>query len=275
MKKAFPKLFVIAFLTLVFLLANSFLVTNAIDQHNATDEIVLPNGYVGGGVAQNWRSDDGQWAYTLPFDFTFYGETYRDIKVGSNGMICLDDADDCRSSTYNFESLSSRPMIAPLYLDLRTNVNSNNIYITENSDNVIIRWNATEYPYTDDIDFELVLYDNGSFKFNYGAQAVPLVAHTAKVGFSNGDAVNYFESSYNGNTDFNWVDSLAYGFTPMISSSIPANNGTGVNLDQNLTITFDRPMYRATGTISIKQTSDNSLIESFPATSSSITGWGT
>ncbi|PLX27461.1 hypothetical protein C0583_04080, partial [Candidatus Parcubacteria bacterium] len=274
MKKAFPKLLIIAFLTLAFLFFSQFF-TSAVDENNASAEKVLPNGYIGGGVAQGWHGDDSSWDYTLPFDFVFYGEAYKDIKIGSNGVICL-NGEGCSSWLYTLSNnFTSGPIIAPMWTDLRTDRNSNDIFITENADNVIIRWNAVEYGHTDDMDIELILYDNGSFKFNYGAQATPIVNNLPQVGFSVGDGTNYFESSYHLNTDFDWVDSLVWGFTPIITSTIPSNNGTGANLTQTPSITFDRTIYRATGTISIKQTSDNSLIESFPATSSSITGWGT
>ena len=45
------------------------------------------SGYMGGGVAQNWQSDDGSWELMLPWAFPFHGIDYTSVNVCSNGFL--------------------------------------------------------------------------------------------------------------------------------------------------------------------------------------------
>ncbi len=65
---------------------------------------------------------------------------------------------------------------------------------------------------------------------------------------------------------------------PTISTLSPVDNATGVDMDTNLVITFDRvviPQAGADNNIVIKKTSDNSTIETIDAESAQVTGSGT
>ncbi|MCK4636152.1 MAG: Ig-like domain-containing protein [Candidatus Moranbacteria bacterium] len=270
-KKLFTKLF--TFFILAFFLNNS---VNAADE--TTVEELIPNEFIGGGTAQGWNGDDAEWNYTLPFSFNFYGVDYTDIKIGSNGIICLDNTEDCTwYPDPDFTDTSGGEVIAPLGIDLRTDVNpSNDIYITENADNVVIRWDVTEYGATDQINFEVMLYSNGNIKFNYGDVDSGLLSEGAVVGITEGDGIVYTESVYNGNDDFHNIQTSAWGdFVPNVTTLSPTDNSFNVDLDSNLQITFDREIYKDTGNITIKKISDNSIVETIDINSVNITGWGT
>ncbi len=63
--------------------------------------------------------------------------------------------------------------------------------------------------------------------------------------------------------------------TPTLSSSVPADNATGVLIDANIVLTFSEAMDVESGNIEIYKTSDNSLVETIDVTSSQVTGTGT
>ncbi len=63
--------------------------------------------------------------------------------------------------------------------------------------------------------------------------------------------------------------------TPTLSSSVPADNATGVLIDANIILNFSEPMDVESGNIKIYKTSDNSLVETIDVTSSQVTGTGT
>jgi methionine-rich copper-binding protein CopC len=59
---------------------------------------------------------------------------------------------------------------------------------------------------------------------------------------------------------------------PVMLSTSPADNATGVAIAANLVATFSEPIVKGTGTITIKRTSNNTTVESFNvATSSALT----
>ena len=59
----------------------------AVASLGAFEETGPTSGYLGGGVAQNWRDDDATWPLALPWAFTFYGEDYTSVNVSSNGFL--------------------------------------------------------------------------------------------------------------------------------------------------------------------------------------------
>lgn len=79
------------------------------------------------------------------------------------------------------------------------------------------------------------------------------------------DAANNFYTGIAINTlwNFNTNDIVA----PLLLSTIPADNSSSVNLNQNLSMTFNEPIQFGTGTISLYDISNN-LIESFDVSSS-------
>ena len=62
---------------------------------------------------------------------------------------------------------------------------------------------------------------------------------------------------------------------PTLSSSVPADNATGVAIDANIVLNFSESVDAESGNITIKKTSDNSTIETIDVTSGQVTGSGT
>ena len=82
-----------------------------------------------------------------------------------------------------------------------------------------------------------------------------------------GDDVNEYTLS----SAYNLFDSTA----PTQSSSSPTDNATDVAVDSNIVLNFSESVDVESGKITIKKTSDDSVIETIDVTSSNVTGTGT
>ena len=63
--------------------------------------------------------------------------------------------------------------------------------------------------------------------------------------------------------------------SPTLSSSVPADNATGIALDSTIVLNFSENVDAESGNITIKKTSDNTTVETIDVTSGQVTGSGT
>src|SRR3989338_5281148 len=83
-------------------------------------------------------------------------------------------------------------------------------------------------------------------------------------------------TSYAGITDTtSWSFTTGDTTNPTVSPLSPADNATGVSPTANLVITFDEAVNQKTGNILIKQTSDDSTVETIDVAGALVTGDGT
>jgi len=181
----------------------------------------------GGGMAQGFQSAYDSFAYPLPFDFPYFGEIIpagTPIYISSQGFIDLaGDHQWCCSST--------EKQIAPCMAELRTDGSAQaneDIYITENPDNLVIRW-AAETPYEEvPVNVELVLYRDGRIQFNYGGGNT-FTGYSCywppTIGIFRGDEVYYYLTLYDGQTNLENVDSVL--FSPIIEPAITVTSPIG------------------------------------------------
>jgi len=159
---------------------------------------------IGDVLYRNYRDDWGDW-YALPFEFPYYGSTYLQIWICSNGFIGTTyDETDYSSTESEFKD---RGMIAPFWADLRdTDRNGTNYaifhvpdYSDEYGTGVYIRWRAQFYPAQGLVNVAVVLYSNGLIRFDYGTiYGSSWTDDTPVIGISLGDNIHYTLSSYNG-----------------------------------------------------------------------------
>ncbi len=257
-------------LCLFFLLQNTETFAGPIDR-TATESLIL-NEFQVVGIAQGWHADDAAWSYALPFTFNYYGVNYTNIRVSSNGYICMDDSASCDSTSPDLSSSYAGPIISALGRDLRTD-SINDIYILSDTNHVVIRWLAYEYGYTSQMNFEMVLYSDGSIKFNYGSG--PTLNHSAVVGLSNG-AGTYLASTYNGRTNFNNVQTSYWSSSSLrVDAFDPADDAIEVSENTSLQMIFDTAVIANVGNVTILKYDDDSEIQTIPISSPLITGWGT
>jgi hypothetical protein len=164
-------------------------------------ESLISNDFTGGGTPQGWNADDGSWLYSLPFEFPYFAQPKTSVYVCSNGY--LDFASSSADYWGSLAELIDNERIAPLWDDLVTDGTGQDIFITENSDHVIIRWDAETFWAGDPVNVEVVLYDDGRIKFNYGSGNTWLIP---TIGISKGDGSAYHVSAYHGMDTLTNVD---------------------------------------------------------------------
>jgi hypothetical protein len=209
-------------------------------------ESQLSHQYVGSGTAQGFQEDDDYITYSLPFDFPYFGETIpagTDIYISSNGYVDFSASSnhwDCINTT---SKLAANKRIAPCWADLRTDGTAQpgeDVYITENVDNLVIRWTAETFGDAEPVNVELVLFQDGKIQFNYngGNADISPWGTPPTIGISRGDGLNYYLSVYNGQTTLTNSDSDLFTPIPITLTLTSPNGGENWVLGSTETITW-------------------------------------
>ena len=134
----------------------------------ATDRYVAMRegySYAESGSAQGWQADDDCWILQLPFDFPFYGNTYRTAYVNSNGTITFDSA--FSGHAYNPQTFTNRVLIATLWADLMT-TGAGEIFVAKSEEAVTIRWTGRYYTDGTAVAASVTLSADGTIRLSYG-----------------------------------------------------------------------------------------------------------
>ena len=125
---------------------------------------------------------------TLPFPFQFYGITYSQITVSSNGFLVFGTTEDGAFRNYRLPGpLAPGPMIAPFWDNLATHTGSGIYTFFDRSNHAfIIEWynlrNGSNSSYTE--TFQVILYDPAIHAGSMGDGPIKIQYHT----FNNVDA---------------------------------------------------------------------------------------
>ncbi|MFC2150154.1 C25 family cysteine peptidase [Calditrichota bacterium] len=104
---------------------------------------------------------------SLPFDFTYYGETYSEISIGSNGWFCFGKTDIIAWHNQEIGSALGPPaMVAPFWDDLW----NGDVYTRFDRNNAlfIIEWRDWENAEGGPITFEVILKDPDTYQTKTG-----------------------------------------------------------------------------------------------------------
>ena len=85
-------------------------------------------------------------------------------------------------------------------------------------------------------------------------------------------------NDYAGNMGTNWSFSTTAApdtNVPVVQSLSPADNATGVSLSADLQLVFNEPMKKGSGDIVLRKASDNTIVQTIPVSSGSVTISGT
>ena len=169
-----------------------------------------------GGVAQNWKSDENFWSWTLPFAFSFYGTSYSTAFVSSNGFIQFGNNGLAYDGANSVDKLSVYPRVAPLWDDLTTTGTTDNIYIdTSIVGQATVRWDATNKANSTKVSFSATLFADGRIQFNYGDGNTGL---TPSVGISRGNSRQFeLVSGYDGASSLTNAQSKQFSLIPGIT----------------------------------------------------------
>ncbi|OGU23316.1 MAG: hypothetical protein A2X85_08765 [Geobacteraceae bacterium GWF2_54_21] len=139
--------------------------------------------------------DESTVVYTLPWSFTFYGQTYSQITVDTNGNIWFGYAGPLNS--FDLVSNTNGPVIAAWNSDLSSYF-SGGAFVQHKNDlplgeRVVVEWQAESY--TDEglalpNNFEIVLFQNGDIRADYKSFTA-VNAKDSGSGISSNDNTHY------------------------------------------------------------------------------------
>ncbi len=121
-------------------------------------------------LGENLNLEEGadRWGEGLDFTFPYYGEIYEKIYISADGAISM--GENVRYSFLSYRYGGGVPVIFPLFIDLDTSLETGGIFIREETDRLILTWDHLPSAYFPNtlFTFQVVLYRNGVFEFNYG-----------------------------------------------------------------------------------------------------------
>ena len=151
------------------------------------EESAAANSFAETGTAQGWQGGDACWDLALPFEFPFFGNSYTNAKINSNGAISF-GTDEFKRYYYDESTFMASPIIAVMWRDMETT--SGDVYVDSGSDAVTVRWQGT-YWAGGAVNFSATLAKDGTITLSYGAGN----ADGGGIGISAGDGTNYVLSA--------------------------------------------------------------------------------
>src|SRR5690348_10468336 len=84
--------------------------------------------------------DDDTKAVTLPFDFPYFGTTYQQIYVNSDGNLTLIAGDGSSADRSLGRLTAGIPRIAPLFSDLDPSISAGGVSVTSEASRFVVSW---------------------------------------------------------------------------------------------------------------------------------------
>ncbi|QIG60167.1 hypothetical protein [Dishui Lake large algae virus 1] len=143
--------------------------------------------------------DDNAIQTTIPFMFPFYGNTYNNIGISTNGLITMVGTSSSYTNVNMPSTTEPNNFIAVFWADLVTN--SKSIFIRSTETDVIIQWTNMGF-YGTSIPlgtFQVILYNDGSIQLRYITLMGSDISFgsTATIGIENFDGTVGTLISYN------------------------------------------------------------------------------
>ena len=147
------------------------------------------SGYDGTAAAQGSPvvalGDDDARQFTLPFAFPFYGATYRQVFLNSDGNLTFTAAEFASTSRSLGRLTGGPPRIAPLFDDLDPTQPGGSVRFYADASHAVFSWvNVPEYGPGAQQTFQVRLYVDGSIQFSYSGVS----PSSAVVGIASGSA---------------------------------------------------------------------------------------
>jgi hypothetical protein len=186
------------------------------------------------GVAQRWQSTGAAFNLALPFAFPFYNGSFTSVWVSTEGFVQFGDVNGVGDRANSVDGLSAHMRIAPLWGNLTTSnaAGTDDIFVdTSVAGQVAVRWKATNLADNSDVNFAVVLFQDGRVRFDYGDGNTNL---TPTVGLSAGTGLAYHLTPYDGRATLTNVHSILFDVQPGIAD-LGALEFAGSSLDTTTT----------------------------------------
>jgi len=144
--------------------------------------------------------DDDSRAFSLPFAFPFYGVTYRQVFLNSDGNLTFTAGDSASTSRSLGRMTGGPPRISPLFDDLDDTQPGAGVYFFADASHAVFSWvNVPEYGPGAAQTFQVRLYVDGSIQFSYhGANPSSAVVGIAPGSAAPGTALVSFLDDVSG-----------------------------------------------------------------------------
>ena len=160
-----------------------------------------------------WEEEDDSRSITLPFPVTYYGTTYTEITVCSNGWAAFGN-----QSVVNFHNrtipspIGPTAMLAPFWDDLAAELGTMFYMHDAENDAFIVEWSRVHNLFSNnELSFEIVIFGNtqhptetgdNDIKFQYKTyENIDIASNFSTVGIESPDSETGIQASYNNIND--------------------------------------------------------------------------
>ena len=191
-------------------------------------------------------ADDGYTAaITIPFSFTFFGNTYTTCYICSNGMVTFGAGSTSRFYAAIPTASAPNNFIAGAWLDNNLNTTTytdTKVYYGGDADRFVITfWHAHKYGSADYITYQVLLTPNGHIKIQYNdaetTNPTPTsIVNSCTVGIENNTGTAGIQYRYNTTGGPMFSSPLAVEFAPNGTDLLPVELSTFVSYVQGRNI---------------------------------------
>lgn len=133
------------------------------------------------GTALGLGDDEVSSALALGFPFSYYGSTYNDVYVCSNGFVSLLATTNAWTNQALPDGADPAGVIAPFWDDLNP-ASGGTVHTQAFADRFIVQWTAVRhYGNSDVYTFQVILHDDGAIDFQYGTLVGSLTSCTIGI----------------------------------------------------------------------------------------------
>ncbi len=129
------------------------------------------NAAAAGTVVAGMADDDSR-RIAIPFSFPFYGQSYRELYLNSDGNLTFNEGDSATAERSLGRMVVGPPRIAPLFRDLDPTKAPSGITVLSEADRMVVSWVAVpEFSSSgsgSQNTFQIRLFSNGRIEFAYG-----------------------------------------------------------------------------------------------------------
>ncbi len=227
-------------------------------------------------IGQFLSDDDREGPLPIGFSFPFYGNTYTDFYVHSNGVVALVDLGGSASFTNQALPGFAGPVIAWCWDDFNINsglygaVYYETVTIGSQQALVMSYIDCAHYssPSSGSMTGQLILFEDGTILTQYAEFVDPWPVDSQTIGIEDGGGVNYLQADYNTTpVDYPYAG-LAIEFYPPAGGPDASLSGYVYDADTN------DPIVDATVTLGGNSTmTDGSGFYEFPSLYSGMFAW--
>ncbi|MEO6175318.1 MAG: S8 family serine peptidase [Flavobacterium circumlabens] len=175
---------------------------------------------------------------TLPWAINFYGKEYKDIQIGTTGLLTFDTPDASAAANDMIPTDLFKTLIAPYWtfgaFDTTTYpADEVGVFYYSDAEKIIISWEYFSNFFGglgDPTSAEVIFYKNGTMKFQYKVNGtLDQTTNLTAIGLQNGDHSDFVAISNYANV--NHGTGLAYVISPAEKHVIPAGTTLNAQID--------------------------------------------